>query len=162
MKDKPLKLPIVNSSLKSIGRKVEAKEEQSLGLRGRFGRKEEKAHVEAVARLDELRQICGNDDVTYEALYQVMFLDPRKIQVSMKDAAQNAEKLAKEKSLSRARVWFDIAGGLALYEGDTKKVAEYFSEAEKISGLKYPIVKNAEKAVTKAHEYYEKYLKANV
>lgn len=132
-----------------------------MGIRGKFGRKEEKTHVEAVARLDELRQICGNDDTTYEALYQVMFLDPRKIQFSMEDAAQNAEKLEKEKSPSRARVWYDIAGGLALYEGNTRKVVEYFGEAEKISGLKYPIVKNAEKAVAKAHEYYEKYLKAN-
>jgi len=131
-------------------------------LRGRFGKKEEKTHVEAVAKLDELRQICGNDDATYDSLYQVMFLDPRKIQVSMKDSAQNAEKLAKEKNLDRARVWYDIAGGLALYEGDTKKVVEYFSEAEKISDIKYPIVKNAEKAVAKAQEYYEKYLKANV
>jgi len=132
-----------------------------VGLRGIFGKKEEKVHVETAARIDELRQICGNDDTIYEALHQTMFLDPRKIQFSIKEAAQNAEKLEKEKNLSRARVWYDIAGGLALYEGDTKKVVEYFSEAEKISGLKYPIVKNAEKAVAKAKEYYQKYLKTN-
>ena len=133
-----------------------------LGWRGRFGRKQEKARVDTVGRIDELRQVCGTDDATFEALYQVMFLDPRKIQMTMSEAADTAERLEKENNLGRARVWYDIAGGLAIYEGNAEKVSEFFGEAEKISGIKYPIVREAEKAVTKAQEYYKNYLKANI
>lgn len=131
-------------------------------IRGRFGKKEEKASVETAGMIDELRQICGNDNEIYEALYHVMFLDPRKIQMSMTEAADTAERLEKEKNLGRARVWYDIAGGLAIYEGNAEKVAEFFGEAERISGIKYPITKSAEKAVAKAQEYYKSYLKAVV
>jgi len=49
---------------------------------------------------------------------------------------------------------------LAIHEGDVKKVIEYFSKCEKVSqGTKYPILKNPEKAVAKAQEYYKEYLK---
>jgi hypothetical protein len=90
-----------------------------------------------------------------------MFLDPRKIGTSMKEAAENAKKFEKDRNLGRARIWYDIAGGLAIYEGDAKKVVEFFREAEKISGIKYPILKSTEKAVAKAQEYYKKHLKAS-
>lgn len=57
-------------------------------------------------------------------------------------------------------MWYQIAGGLAIYEGDVEKVVEYFSKCEKLSGASYPILKNPQKAVAKAQEYYEKFLKA--
>ena len=46
-----------------------------------------------------------------------------------------------------------------MYEGNPKRVAEFFGEAEKLSGLEYPIVNRAEKAVAAAQEYYRKNLK---
>jgi len=89
-----------------------------------------------------------------------MFLDPRKIDVSMSTAAKEAKKLEKAKDLERARMWYEIAGGLAIYEGDAKKVIEYFGKSEKIPPeIEYPILKNPKKAVAKAQEYYETYLK---
>jgi hypothetical protein len=89
-----------------------------------------------------------------------MFLDPRKIEISMKDAVENAKKFEKENDLARAKAMYEIAGGLAIYEGNVKKVVEYFSECERLQpDMKYPIIKNAEKAVAKAQEYYKKYLK---
>jgi hypothetical protein len=79
----------------------------------------------------------------------------------MKEAAENAKKSEKAKDLVKARTWYEIAGGLAIYEGNVKKVVEFFTECEKISpDTKYPILKNPEKAVDKAQEYYKKYLKA--
>jgi cystathionine beta-lyase family protein involved in aluminum resistance len=105
----------------------------------RFRKKEEETLVEtARTTASELQQICGNDNETYEALYHTMFLDPRKVGISMKQATENAEKLENEKNLDSAKIWYDIAGGLAIYEGNTKKVAEFFSESERISGMKYP------------------------
>lgn len=107
----------------------------------------------------ELEEICGNDKDTYQSLVHTMFLDPRKIDVTIKDAVENAKKYEKSNNPSRARIWYDIAGGISIYEGNPKKVIEYYSEAARLSGLEYPIVKNAEKAVAKAQEFYKRHLK---
>ncbi|MEM0057597.1 MAG: hypothetical protein QXG09_01795 [Candidatus Bathyarchaeia archaeon] len=114
--------------------------------------------AEPQKQITELEQLCGDDKETYEALFNVMFLDPRKIGVTMKEAAENAKKFEKENDLARAKVWYHIAGGLALYEGNVEKVVEYFSKCEKLSSISYPILKNPEKAVAKAQEYYKKFL----
>ena len=109
----------------------------------------------------ELEQLCGNDKETYEALIHTMFLDPRKIETSSKEAAENARKFEKAKDFVRARAWYEVAGGLAIYEGNAKRVVEFFTECGRISpDRKYPILKNPEKAVAKAKEYYKKHLKA--
>ena len=134
-----------------------------MGLLDRFRRKkrEQKIQVKSEESLTELEQICGPDQEIYEALSNVMFLDPRKIDVSMSTAIKEAKKLEKAKDFLRARMWYEMAGGLAIYEGNAKKVIEYFSKSEKISpDTKYPILKDPKKAVAKAQEYYKKYLKA--
>jgi len=123
-------------------------------------KKEVQTETEAKETVTELEKLCGDDKETYEALLNTMFLDPRKVGASMKDAVENAKKFEKEKDLLRAKVWYEIAGGLAIYEGNVKKVIECFSECEKLSNVKYPILKNPEKAVSIAQEYYKKYLKS--
>ena len=132
-----------------------------LGLLDRFRKKKkEEIDMETKKTITELEQLCGDDKEIYEALFNTMFLDPRKVGTSMKEAAENAKKFEKAKDLVRARTWYEIAGGLAIYEGNVKKVVEFFTECEKISqDTKYPILKNPEKAVEKAQEYYKKYLK---
>lgn len=124
---------------------------------GIFGKKKEKED-EQIKKPTPLEELCGNNKETYEALFSVMFLDPRKIEVSMKEAAENAKKNEKEKNFAAARMWYEVAGGLAMYEGNVKKVIEYYGKAEKITGQPYLILKNPEKAVDKAQEYYKKYL----
>jgi hypothetical protein len=47
---------------------------------------------------------------------------------------------------------------LAIYEGNTKKVVEYYGEAERVTAEKYLILNDPEKAVAKATEYYKQYL----
>jgi hypothetical protein len=134
-----------------------------LSLLDRFRKKkkeENTINIEAKKTITELEQLCGDDKETYEALHHTMFLDPTKTGTSMKEAAENAKKSEKEKDFVKARTWYEIAGGLAIYEGNVKKVAEFFTECEKISpDTKYLILKNPEKAVEKAQEYYKKYLK---
>ena len=131
-----------------------------LGLLDRF-RKKKKTDVETTKTISELEQLCGDDKETYEALLNTMFLDPRKVGTSMKEAADNAKKFEKAKDFVSARTWYEIAGGLAIYEGNVKKVVEFFSEIEKISpDTKYTILKNPEKAVAKAQEYYKHYLES--
>jgi len=132
-----------------------------LGLLDRF-RKKKKTNVETTKTISKLEQLCGDDKEIYEALFNTMFLDPRKTGTSMKEAADNAKKFEKAKDFVRARTWYEIAGGLAIYEGNVKKVVEFFSEIEKISpDTKYTILKNPEKAVAKAQEYYKQYLESN-
>ena len=134
-----------------------------LGLLDRFRKKkkeEKNTDIEHTKIITELEQLCGDDKETYEALFHTMFLDPRKVGTSMKEAADNAKKFEKAKDFVRARTLYEIAGGLAIYEGNVKKVVEFFSEIEKISpDTKYTILKNPEKAVAKAQEYYKQYLK---
>jgi hypothetical protein len=130
-----------------------------LSFLNRFRKRKEKVAVKA-KEVTELEKFLGDDKETYEALVHTIFLDPRKLAISMKEAVENAKKLEKADDLLRARVMYEIAGGLAIYEGNPKKVAEYFSEAERLDPeIKYPITKNPEKAVEKAQEYYKKYLK---
>jgi hypothetical protein len=134
-----------------------------LGLLDRFRRKKkvENVNIETKKIVTDLEQFCGDDKETYEALYGAMFLDPRKTEISIKEAAENAKKAEKEKDFIKARAWYEIAGSLAVYEGNVKKVVEYFSECERIApSITYPILKNPEKAVEKAQEFYKKYLKA--
>jgi hypothetical protein len=122
-----------------------------------FGRKKDK-NVEKPKALTELEQLCADDKETYEALLPVMFLDPRKIETTVKQAADNAKRFEKDGDSISARMWYEVAGGLSLYEGNVKKVIEYYGSAEKVTGTKYLILKNPEKAVAKAQEYYGKYL----
>jgi hypothetical protein len=134
-----------------------------LGLLDRFRKKkkeEKNTDIEHTKIITELEQLCGDDKETYEALFHTMFLDPRKVGTSMKEAVDNAKNFEKAKDFVRARTWYEIAGGLAIYEGNVKKVVEFFSEIEKISpDTKYTLLKNPEKAVEKAQEYYKQYLK---
>jgi hypothetical protein len=135
-----------------------------MGLLDMFRRKKKNAESEEKAplkqkTLTELEQLCGDDKEVYEMLLNTMFLDPKKVGVTMKEAAENARKFEKEKDSIKANVWYKVAGGLAIYEGNVKKVIEYFSESQRISGVSYPILKEPERAVAKAQEYYKKYLK---
>jgi hypothetical protein len=109
-------------------------------------------------KMSDLEQLCGGDKETYNALLPIMFLDPRKIGVPIKQAADNARKSEKEKDFVGARMWYEVAGGLALYEGNVKKVTEYYEGAQRVTGQKYLVLNNPEKAVAKAQEYYKKYL----
>jgi len=121
------------------------------------GKEKSKASAVTATNLTTLEQVCGSDKETYQAL-SYMFLDPRKIDASTKQAVDNAKKAEKEKDITSARMWYEVAGGLAIYEGDTKKVVEYYGGAERVTGEKYLIVNNPDKAVAKAQEYYKQYL----
>jgi hypothetical protein len=123
-----------------------------------FSKKKDEKNAPKPQPLTELEQLCADDKETYEALLPVMFLDPRKIETTVKQAADNAKRLEKDNDFVRARMWYEVAGGLSLYEGNAKKVAEYYGSAEEITGAKYLILKNPEKAAAKAREFYSKYL----
>lgn len=134
-----------------------------MGLLDRFRGKEkvgENKKTRTEESSTELETFLGDDRKIHDALSNAMFLDPREIGDSMSEAAKKAKKFEASKDIVRAKIWYEIAGGLAIYEGDAKRAKEYFSKSQKISpSTKYPILKNMEDAVAKAQEYYEKHLK---
>ena len=107
----------------------------------------------------ELEKLCAGNSEVLEALRDTMFLDPTKIDVSLEDALANAKEMEKAKDKLRAAMWYRIAGGLAIYEGDVSKVREYFSKYAKLTEKKLKILEVTEEAVKKAQEYYQRYLK---
>jgi hypothetical protein len=130
-----------------------------------FGKRKEenepKIHaVRRTEKISNLEQLAGNDKTTYEALAQIMFLDPRKIETPMEQAVDNAKKSEKDGDTAKAGMWYEVAGGLAIYEGNVKKVIEYYGEARRVIGREYKILESPEKAVALAQEYYKKYLLA--
>jgi hypothetical protein len=128
--------------------------------RRKEGKKTDAKTIQKVQKISELEQLAGNDKIAYEALAQVMFLDPRKIETSMKQAIDNAKKAEKDGDIAKAGMWYEVAGGLAIYEGNAKKVVEYYGEARRVIGREYKILESPEKAVALAQEYYKKYLLA--
>jgi len=132
-----------------------------MGLLDRFRRKKEtqKDIMKQEIIVSDLEKFCVGDKESYEALQKTMFLDPRKVETSLADAVKTAGEFEKQEDIVKAIVWYEIAGGLAIYEGDASKVKEYFGKCEKLSpNSAYPILRNPEKAIKKAQEYYQKYL----
>lgn len=135
-----------------------------LGVLDRFrGKKAEEKIEKKTEKMEEtsteLEELLGDDQDAYTALSNTMFLNPGKVGVSMSEAAKKAKKFEKDEDLIRARIWYEIAGGLAIYEGDVQKVKEYFRKSQEISPeMEYAILKTTEAAVAKAREYYKKHL----
>lgn len=130
---------------------------------GLFRRKKEEKEEKQIKKvgITDLEEICGNDKEVCKALWHTMFLDPRKIGTTMKEAAKKASDLEKKRKSPQARIWYHIAGGIALWKGNVAKVKEYFSKCAKLAPeMDYELItKIPEKAVAKAQEYYKKFLK---
>jgi len=128
-------------------------------------KKKEKKFEEQGQRVEKtkLEEICGNDKEVCEALWHTLFYDPTKIKTTMEEAAKTAANFEKSEENRRARVWYHIAGGLALWKGDASKVKQYFGKCEKLApDMDYGMItKIPEKAVEKAQEFYKKFLKQN-
>jgi hypothetical protein len=120
----------------------------------------EKAHLEKVGMTD-LDKICGDDKEVCQALWHTMFYDPRKIGATLDDATKKAADFEKKGDKEQARIWYHIAGGLALWKGDVAKVEQYFGKCASMAPeMEYKLVtKIPEKAVDKAQEFYREYLK---
>ena len=127
-------------------------------LRGKKAKEKGKKEVEEVTT--GLEAVCSDDKEAYEALYRTMLLDPKKVDMSMKEAAEKAKDFEKQGDNLKARIWYQLAGGLAIYKGDVKNVKKYFGKCAKLSpNTSYTILKIPERAVAKAQEYYQRYLK---
>ena len=126
---------------------------------GLFKRKKEaEEKVKEEAELTELEKLCVDDPETFEALKNTMFLDPRKVGVSMEDALAKAKKMEEMGDNLKAAIWYRVAGGLAIYKGDVSEVTECFSKYAKLTGRELKILEIPGKAVEKAQENYKRFL----
>jgi len=125
-----------------------------------FGKKtkkvEEKSTVES--SLDDFEEAFKNKPELADALKNTMFLDPRKIDITLKDAVSKAREMERKGDKLRAAIWYRIAGGLAIYKGDVSKVKEYFGKYSKLTGKSLKILEIPEECVKGAQKYYAKYL----
>jgi len=131
-----------------------------LGKLFRRKKKKELSEMEESREKTELEMVCADDPEALEALRNVMFLDPRRINISMEEAAAKAKEFEEAKEIFMAWVWYKIAGGLAIYKGDIARVKHYFTKCVELNpDVDLKILEIPERAVKKAQEYYVKYLK---
>jgi hypothetical protein len=109
--------------------------------------------------LSKLQEITAGDADMYQSLSRLLFLDPKKITTSLEDAISQATTFDSMGSKTRAEVWYRIAGGIALYRGDSESVRKFFEKASSIAGDRRPeyktIASRSQDAVNLARKFYE-------
>lgn len=125
-----------------------------------FGRKKtlDATHVEVTVS-NRLQELCGGDSELYNVLSRLMFLDPKKITLSLESVLSEAQEYELQGNNIRSEVGYRVAGGICLYKGDAEGVRNYFSKAASYAGRAHPeynvLVKRADEAVNIARKFYE-------
>lgn len=133
---------------------------------GLFGKKKAQtpnagtpAEVQEPMVLSKLQEITTNDAEMYQSLSRLLFLDPKKITTSLEDAVNQATTFESAGNRTRAEVWYRIAGGIALYQGDSEGVRKFFEKASSIAGDRRPeyktVASRSQEAVSLARKFYE-------
>jgi hypothetical protein len=136
---------------------------------GIFKKKETKKTEKAGAtpRKDTLlAELCKGNDELCNALRRTLLLnvESTKSGGGIDARVEKAQECEKTKDFVRARVEYQVAGELALYEGKVANVQKFFKKAAEVDSsssfkkiFEYLAKKeNAEKAVAVAKEYYKR------
>lgn len=119
-------------------------------------------HAEPETLLNEL---CGSNTELYEALSRTLLLNP---EMTVRDGIdphiQKAKEFEENQKLTNARIEYQLAGQIALYEGKLPQVQKLFKKATETEpdtpckkAFEYFSKKeNAERAIVVAREFYEK------
>ena len=140
---------------------------------GIFKKKETKktGEKEATPSRDALlAELCQGNDELCNALSRTLLLNVESARSGggMDARVEKAQEYEKTKDFVRARVEYQVAGELALYEGKVTNVQKFFkkaAEADPSSPFKnifefFAKKENAEKAVAVAKEYYSRCAKS--
>jgi len=128
-------------------------------------KKETKERVEKKAEEKSLLEdLCKGDNELYTALSGTLLLNPEATKKAGQTDAriEKAQEHEEKKDYVRARIEYQVAGELALFEGKTAQVQKLFKKAAEIDptyanrGIFEYLAKkeNTEKATTVAQEYY--------
>jgi hypothetical protein len=131
---------------------------------GIFGRK--KKIEEKIAEKTFLDELCGDDSELKKVLTMILLLNPDRTgeMGGIDSHLEKAKEYENEKDHVRARVEYQVAGELALYEGKLAQVQKLFKKAaEADPDYSHKNVyefftkkENTEKALTVAKEYYKR------
>jgi len=127
--------------------------------------KEEKKEEEKTAQKTLLEEMCGGDEELYQVLSRTLLLNP---QLTAKEGIdsyiEKAQQYEKDGDHIRARIAYQVAGEISLYEGKLAQTQKFFKKAAEVDPnyanknvFEYLNKKeNAERALTVAQEYYTK------
>jgi len=138
-----------------------------LGIFKRRKKETEERAEEKVEKKTEkalLEDLCKGDNDLYSALNRTLLLN---LEITKKDGEmdariEKAQEYEKNKDYVRARIEYQVAGELALFEGKTAHVQKLFKKAAEMdptysnrSIFEFLAKKeNAEKAIAVAQQYY--------
>jgi len=134
---------------------------------GIFKRRKKETEERAEKKVEEktlLEELCKSDNELYSALSRTLLLNPEMTKKAgeMDARVEKAQEYEKNKDYFRARIEYQVAGELALFEGKTAQVQKLFKKAAEIDPA-YPNrsifefftkKENAAKAIAVAQEYY--------
>jgi len=137
-----------------------------LGI-SRKERKEEKKETAAPQSAQEklLDELCGDDRELYEVSIITILLNPgMTVKEGVNSYIEKAEEYKKTKDNVKARIAYQIAGEISLYEGNLSQAQELFKKAAEADpnylfrkAFEYfSQKKNAERALAVAQEFYTK------
>jgi len=126
--------------------------------------------VKEAAEKTLLDELCGDDAQLKNVLIRTLLLNPKMTAESgeIDSRAEKAQGYEKNKDYLRARVEYQVAGELALYEGKLAQVQKFFKKAAEIDSEYrqrgvfefFTKKENAEKALAVAQEYYARTAKS--
>ena len=145
-----------------------------MGLLGFFRRKKEVKEREEEGKTEStekslLEELCGDDTELFSVLSRTVLLDPsRLLEEGIDPYIKRAQEFEEKKDFLRARVNYQVAGELALYEGDLAKARDFFKKCAQLEpNTEYKKIfayfnkkANAEKALKVAQEYYARTAKS--
>jgi len=141
----------------------------TMRLFGIFRKKEKEKKKEATvtkpAEKSLLAELCGKDKELYEALSRTILLNPQMTAKGGIDPyVEKAEAYEKNRDNIKARISYQVAGEISLYEGKLAQIQKFFKKAAEVDPnygdrkvFEYLSKKeNAERALRVAQEYYTK------
>ena len=127
-------------------------------------KKEEKEEAQPTQKT-LLEELCGGDSELYKVLSRTILLNP---EMTAKDGinsyAEKAQQHEKTGDYAEARVAYQLAGEISLYEGKLTQTQKFFKKAAEVDPNYvnrkvfeyYSKKENAERALAVAKEYYRK------
>lgn len=115
-----------------------------------------------------LQELCKDDTELFSVLNHTVLLNPSRLSEEGIDTyIEKAQEFEKKKDFLRARIHYQVAGEIALYEGKLTQVQKFFKKcAELESDPEYKKIfdyyskkANAEKALKLAQAYYTRTVK---
>jgi len=112
-----------------------------------------------------LDELCDNDKELQAALSRTLLLNPETtVKEGMNFYAEKAQEYEQAKKPRNARIAYQVAGEIALFEGKLAPVQKFFKKAAEVepecpyrNAFEYLSKKeNAERAVAVAQEFYKK------